>query len=33
MVARAAGEFPIMLWFLIKGADARQPQPQPFVSR
>jgi hypothetical protein len=24
MLARAAGEFPIMLWLLIKGADARQ---------
>jgi len=32
MLARAAGEFPIMLWLLIKGADAR-PRPQPFVSR
>lgn len=24
MLARAAGEFPIMLWLVIKGADARQ---------
>lgn len=24
MLARAAGEFPIMLWLLIKGADSRQ---------
>ena len=24
MLARAAGEFPVMLWLLIKGADARQ---------
>src|SRR6266550_9071781 len=24
MLARAAGEFPIMLWLLFKGADARQ---------
>ncbi|MGZ7081128.1 MAG: DUF4386 domain-containing protein, partial [Thermoanaerobaculia bacterium] len=24
MLARAAGEFPIMLWLLIKGADARR---------
>jgi len=25
LLARAAGEFPIMLWLLIKGADARRP--------
>jgi hypothetical protein len=25
MVARAAGEFPIMLWLVIKGADAHRP--------
>jgi Domain of unknown function (DUF4386) len=25
MLARAAGEFPIMLWLLIKGADAHRP--------
>jgi hypothetical protein len=24
MLARAAGEFPIMLWLLIKGADTRR---------
>ena len=24
MLARAAGEFPIMLWLLIRGADARR---------
>jgi len=29
MLARAAGEFPIMLWLLIKGADARRPWPRP----
>jgi hypothetical protein len=29
MFARAAGEFPIMLWLLIKGADARPPSPRP----
>ena len=29
MLARAAGEFPIMLWLLIKGADARQASPNP----
>ena len=28
MLARAAGEFPIMLWLLIKGADARAPRPR-----
>jgi hypothetical protein len=28
MLARAAGEFPIMLWLLIKGADARPPRPR-----
>ena len=27
MLARAAGEFPIMLWLLIKGADARRTNP------
>jgi hypothetical protein len=27
MLARAAGEFPIMLWLLIKGADARPVSP------
>ncbi len=29
MLARAAGEFPIMLWLLIKGADVRPQPPQP----
>jgi len=29
MLARAAGEFPIMLWLLIKGADARLSQMEP----
>ena len=29
MLARAAGEFPIMLWLLIKGADARPSQLEP----
>jgi hypothetical protein len=29
MLARAAGEFPIILWLLIKGADARPPGPRP----
>ncbi len=29
MLARAAGEFPIMLWLLIKGVDVRPPAPQP----
>jgi hypothetical protein len=29
MLARAAGEFPIMLWLLIKGADVRPPWPEP----
>jgi hypothetical protein len=29
MLARAAGEFPIMLWLLIKGAEARPQWPQP----
>jgi hypothetical protein len=29
MLARAAGEFRIMLWLLIKGADARPPGPRP----
>ena len=28
MLARAAGEFPIMLWLLIKGADARPVSPR-----
>ena len=28
MLARAAGEFPIMLWLLIKGTDARPPRPR-----
>ena len=27
MVARAAGEFPIMLWLLIKGARSLPPSP------
>jgi hypothetical protein len=27
MLARAAGEFPIMLWLLIKGADVRRASP------
>jgi hypothetical protein len=31
MLARAAGEFPIMLWLLIKGADARAPSPAGVV--
>lgn len=31
MLARAAGEFPTMLWLLIKGADARPPRPAGFV--
>jgi hypothetical protein len=29
MLARAAGEFPIMLWLLINGADVRPPRLQP----
>jgi hypothetical protein len=29
MLARAAGEFPIMLWLLIKGTNMRPPWPQP----
>jgi len=29
MLARTAGEFPIMLWLLIKGADVRPPWPPP----
>jgi hypothetical protein len=29
MLARAAGEFPIMLWLLIKGADPRSLLPPP----
>jgi hypothetical protein len=32
MVALAAGKFPIMLWLLIKGADARPPLPRPAVA-
>jgi hypothetical protein len=32
MLARAAGEFPIMLWLLIKGADARLPRPPAAIT-
>jgi hypothetical protein len=29
LLAKAAGEFPLMLWLLIKGADVRPRWPQP----
>src|SRR6266550_9039057 len=33
MLARAAGEFPIMFWLLIKGADTRRASDQPSGAR